>query len=219
MMIRLDTLTCHDQMKGVEMSQYFDIGDETLWNPSNGVSRMFQRQVGVFEAELELPSGIGPMVNDECQISPDTFEIFVSALLAQHRKTHHTIRHALCEGFTATVLVLAERAGIKVDWTRHGAAPGSPARRGAGLHRGGRVRPCGRHNLVSGPPGEGTGVGTAYAPLTRATAYVVWITFPHRSPPQETIYDRRTPPSHARPTPLAHALPPARRYPDHLTEC
>ncbi|WP_432069145.1 DUF6086 family protein [Streptomyces sp. AA1529] len=125
-MIRLDTLTCHDQMKGVEMSQYFDIGDETLWNPSNGVSRMFQRQVGVFEAELELPSGIGPMVNDECQISPDTFEIFVSALLAQHRKTHHTIRHALCEGFTATVLVLAERAGIKVDWTRHGAAPEAP---------------------------------------------------------------------------------------------
>ncbi|MEV7247468.1 DUF6086 family protein [Streptomyces cyaneofuscatus] len=31
---------------------------------------MFQRQVAVFEAELELPSGIGPMENDECQITP-----------------------------------------------------------------------------------------------------------------------------------------------------
>ncbi|MFJ8798698.1 MULTISPECIES: DUF6086 family protein [unclassified Streptomyces] len=105
------------------MSQYFDIGDETLWNPSNGTSRMFQRQVAVFEAELELPSGIGPMENDECQISPDTFEAFVNALLARHRRTSHGIWLALSEGFTATVLVLAERAAIKVDWAPHGATP------------------------------------------------------------------------------------------------
>lgn len=30
---------------------------------------------------------------------------------------------ALSEGFTATVLVLAERAGIRVDWAQPGAAP------------------------------------------------------------------------------------------------
>ncbi len=30
------------------MSQYFHIGDETLWDPSNGASRMFRRQVAVF---------------------------------------------------------------------------------------------------------------------------------------------------------------------------
>lgn len=105
------------------MSQYFDIGDETLWNPSNGASRMFQRQVVVFEAELKLPSGIGPMENDECQISPDTFEVFVNALLAKHRRTSHAIWLALAEGFTATALVLAERAGIKVDWALLGATP------------------------------------------------------------------------------------------------
>ncbi|MFE9435402.1 DUF6086 family protein [Streptomyces sp. NPDC006640] len=105
------------------MSQYFDIGDETLWNPSNGTSRMFQRQVAVFEAELELPSGIGPMENDECQISPETFEAFVNALLARHRRTSHAIWLALSEGFTATVLVLAERAAVNVDWARHGATP------------------------------------------------------------------------------------------------
>ncbi|GGT62786.1 DUF6086 family protein [Streptomyces purpureus] len=108
------------------MSQYFGLGDETLWNPSNGASRMFRRQVAVFEAELELPSGIGPMENDECQISPDTFETFVNALLAKHRRTSHAIWLALCEGFIATVLVLAERAAIKVDWERHGAAPEAP---------------------------------------------------------------------------------------------
>lgn len=105
------------------MSQYFDIGDETLWNPSNGASRMFQRQVAVFEAELELPSGIGPMENDECQITPDTFEAFVNALLAKHRRTSHAIWLALADGFTATVLVLAERAGVTVDWALLGAVP------------------------------------------------------------------------------------------------
>lgn len=105
------------------MSQYFDVGDETLWNPSNGASRMFQRQVALFEAELELPSGIGPMENDTCEIDPATFETFVNALLAQHRRTSHAILLALCEGFTATVLVLAERAGIRVDWAQLGSAP------------------------------------------------------------------------------------------------
>lgn len=105
------------------MSQYYDLGEETLWNPSNGASRMFRRQVAVFEAELELPSGIGPMDWDECQIDPAVFETFVNALLAQHRRTSHAIVLALSEGFTATVLVLAERAGIRVDWEGLGAAP------------------------------------------------------------------------------------------------
>ncbi|MFE5656093.1 DUF6086 family protein [Streptomyces sp. NPDC056517] len=42
------------------------------------------------------------------------------------RRTSHTIWLALSEGFTATVLVLAERAVIKVDWARQGAAPEAP---------------------------------------------------------------------------------------------
>src|SRR4051812_40421513 len=94
------------------MSQYFDMGDQTLWNPSNGASRLFLRQLAVFEAELELPSGIGPMEADECQVDPVIFEVFVNALLVQHRRTQHAIMLALSEGFIATVLVLAERAGI-----------------------------------------------------------------------------------------------------------
>ncbi|PWK74277.1 hypothetical protein BCL76_1015 [Streptomyces sp. CG 926] len=105
------------------MSQYFDMGDVTLWNPSNGASRMFRRQVPVFEAELGLGSGIGPMENDECQIDPIAFADFVDALLVQHRRTSHAIVLALSEGFTATVVVLAERAGIRVDWERLGADP------------------------------------------------------------------------------------------------
>ncbi|MFE7184770.1 DUF6086 family protein [Streptomyces erythrochromogenes] len=108
------------------MSQYFDLGDETLWNPSNGASRMFQRHVALFEAELEPPSGIGPMENDECQIDPVALEVFVNALVARHRRTGHAITLALSEGFTATVVALAERAGIGLDWARLGADPAEP---------------------------------------------------------------------------------------------
>lgn len=98
------------------MSQYYDMGDETLWNPSNGASRLFITQVGVYQAELDLPSGIGPMQADECQIDPIVFKDFVDALLAWHRRTSHAVIAALSEGFLVTVLVLAERAGIEVNW-------------------------------------------------------------------------------------------------------
>ncbi|MEV0116875.1 DUF6086 family protein [Streptomyces sp. NPDC050844] len=104
------------------MSQCYGIGDETLWNPSNGASRLFMSQVSVYQAELGLSSGIGPMQADECQIDPLVFKAFVDALLAWHRRASHAVMAALSEGFVATVLVLAERAGIDVKWQPAGFA-------------------------------------------------------------------------------------------------
>ncbi|MFJ7272557.1 DUF6086 family protein [Streptomyces sp. NPDC099050] len=98
------------------MSQYYDLGAETLWNPSNGAARLFHRQVAVFEAELGLASGIGPMENDECQIDPAVLGVFTEALVIRHGRTGHAVIRALSEGFVATVLVLAERAGVDVHW-------------------------------------------------------------------------------------------------------
>ncbi|MBY8889245.1 DUF6086 family protein [Streptomyces sp. PTM05] len=96
------------------MSQYFDLGKQTLWNPSNGAARLFLRQVYVFEAELGLPSGLGQMRDDECQIDPAALKTFAEALLEQHLRTSHTVMIALSEGFVATMLVLSERAGIEL---------------------------------------------------------------------------------------------------------
>ncbi|MGY5128245.1 DUF6086 family protein [Streptomyces nigrescens] len=98
------------------MSQYFDMGDRTLWNPSNGASRLFMSQVHVYQNEVGLPSGIGPREADGCQIDPTIFKAFVDALLAWHRRTSHAVMATLSEGFVVTVLVLAERAGIEVNW-------------------------------------------------------------------------------------------------------
>ncbi|MGW4443511.1 DUF6086 family protein [Streptomyces sp. NPDC004682] len=105
------------------MSQDFLLGDETLWNPSNGAARLFRRQVEVFEAELGLPSGIGPLHSDESQLDLSLFTPFVHALLTHHRHTTHAVILSLSEGFTATVLVLAERAGVDLNWTELAAMP------------------------------------------------------------------------------------------------
>ena len=64
------------------MSQYYEVGGLTLWNPSSGASRLFLRQVALFEEEVGLPSGIGPMEADETEVSPALFGAFVSALMA-----------------------------------------------------------------------------------------------------------------------------------------
>ncbi|MGW8699689.1 DUF6086 family protein [Streptomyces eurythermus] len=110
------------------MSMYFDIGDETLWNPSNGAGRLFLRQVGVFEAELGLPSGIGQGKYwgdpDTLEVDPAVFAEFVRGLVAWHCRTGHAVISALSEGFVATAIALARRAGIDVEMPEPGPGPG-----------------------------------------------------------------------------------------------
>jgi hypothetical protein len=98
------------------VSQYYALGDVTLWNPSNGASRLFLRQLALFEEEIGLRSGIGPMESDEAQVSREVFETFVAALLAWRGRSAHAVMAALSDGFIATVLVLAERADVAVRW-------------------------------------------------------------------------------------------------------
>lgn len=109
------------------MSQYYDLGDVRLWNPSQGASRLFLRQVALFEEELGLVSGIGPMEADEAEVSLGSFEEFVGALLAWRARTGHAVIQALSDGFIATCLVLAERGGATLGWPESAADD-------AGLH-------------------------------------------------------------------------------------
>lgn len=110
------------------MSQYYDLGDRTLWNPSNGASRLFLREVAVFEAELGVPSGIGPVENDVCRVDPAALGVFVDALVDRYRRTGHAVIRTLSEGFVATMLVLAERADVAVRWEPPESDPGAEVR-------------------------------------------------------------------------------------------
>ncbi|MFF3849148.1 DUF6086 family protein [Streptomyces sp. NPDC002328] len=100
------------------MSIYFEVGDETLWNPSDGAGRLFLRQVELFEADLGLPSGIGPgrFPGDPSTlaVAPAVYAEFVHGLVARHCRTGHAVILTLSEGFVATAVALARRAGIEV---------------------------------------------------------------------------------------------------------
>jgi len=106
------------------MSTYFDMGDETLWNPSSGAGRLFLRQVEVFEAELGLPSGIGqgkyPGDPDTLEVDPAVYAEFACRLVDWHCRAGHAVILALSEGFVATVVALARRAGIEVGMPEPG---------------------------------------------------------------------------------------------------
>ncbi|GLW47157.1 hypothetical protein Stsp02_28190 [Streptomyces sp. NBRC 14336] len=106
------------------MSMYFDMGDETLWNPSSGAGRLFVGQVEVVETELRLPSGIGQGKHwgdsDTLEVGPALFAEFVRGLLAQHDRTRHPVFRALSEGFVATAVALARRAGDRGGAARAG---------------------------------------------------------------------------------------------------
>ncbi|MFI9251078.1 DUF6086 family protein [Streptomyces sp. NPDC053069] len=106
------------------MSMYFDMGDETLWNPSSGAGRLFLRQVEVFEAELKLPSGIGQGKYggdpDTLEVDPVVYAEFARGLVAWHCRTGHSVILALSEGFVATAVALARRAGIEVEMPEPG---------------------------------------------------------------------------------------------------
>ncbi|MEV0545281.1 DUF6086 family protein [Nocardia salmonicida] len=115
------------------MSQYYELDGTTLWNPSNGASRLFLNQVGFFEEELGVSSGIGPMESDVCEVTPVVLEVFLATVLAWRGRTGHAVVQALSDGFLATLLVIAERAGVTMPWA-------APSDRGTGGMHDAQVR-------------------------------------------------------------------------------
>lgn len=98
------------------MSQYYEVAGEPVWNPGHQTSKLFLAYVRVYEQHLAVPSGFGPMENDECQIDPAAFEEFVTTLLAWYERTGSRVLGSLVEGFLAPLLALAERVGVEVRW-------------------------------------------------------------------------------------------------------
>jgi hypothetical protein len=98
----------------VLVSQYFQVGDRVLWNPSNVVAELFVRTAEALAPTADVPSGIGPREADEYQIDMAAFGAFVDALVRRYTSSRHPILNSLLEGFIATALVLVQRAGRTV---------------------------------------------------------------------------------------------------------
>ncbi|MEU9844057.1 DUF6086 family protein [Actinomadura sp. NPDC048032] len=93
------------------MSQFFQIGERVLWNPATGVAQVFLRAAESFAALTDLPTGLGPMDADECEIDIDVFSAFVDTLIDRYTRSNHVILRSLMQGFTATAIVLVTRGG------------------------------------------------------------------------------------------------------------
>lgn len=93
------------------VSQYFQIGDLVLWNPASRVAELFFRTSEAIAPTVRLQTGIAPVVADEYEIDLDTFTVFADAVVHRYLSSSHTILRSMLEGFTATALVMVERAG------------------------------------------------------------------------------------------------------------
>jgi hypothetical protein len=119
---------CADNYRKVGlMSCSFEIGDNVLWSPSNTIARLFKGQVEAVAAAFAVDSGLGEIVEDECEIELPAFEKFVAEAARQYGRATHPVLRSLTVSVIAVASVLVERAcgrlpdaqpGQEADWAQ-----------------------------------------------------------------------------------------------------
>ncbi|WEV26091.1 DUF6086 family protein [Streptomyces sp. 71268] len=97
------------------MSCFFRVADRDVWNPSNSIARLFIAEAEGIASLLSESTGIGPVVDDECELNATSFAAFATALLRRHWSTNHPIMRSLLEGVAGIVFVLASRSEIDLQ--------------------------------------------------------------------------------------------------------
>ncbi|GAA2615630.1 DUF6086 family protein [Streptomyces tubercidicus] len=96
------------------MSCFFRIDDRDVWNPSNLVANAFIGQALALSKLLDQKTGIGPIVDDECEINKGDFLQFTTILIHRHRDTANPALRILLEGVASICLVLLERSETRI---------------------------------------------------------------------------------------------------------
>jgi hypothetical protein len=97
------------------MSCFFRIGNNDVWNPSNLVAKVFVEQVATLSHLTHMDSGVGAIVDDECEIDCIKFSDFTISLLGKYNSTNNTALKSLFEGALIICLILLERAGTQIQ--------------------------------------------------------------------------------------------------------
>ncbi|MFJ8472000.1 DUF6086 family protein [Kitasatospora sp. NPDC094011] len=87
------------------------MGDEIVWDPSNTVARLFTGEAVAVASAFNLESGIGEIIEDECELDLPVLEAFLADLVRRYHEATHPILRSLTVGFIATASVLVDRAG------------------------------------------------------------------------------------------------------------
>lgn len=93
------------------VSCYFQVDGNDVWNPSNSVARLFVDQGGSLSRLLNVKSGIGDIVEDECRVDRQAFEVFTALLVVKYQEANNAALQSLLSGFIPIALVLVQRAG------------------------------------------------------------------------------------------------------------
>lgn len=96
------------------MSCYFQVGDHEVWNPSNSLARAFLGQADALSRLVREDTGLGEIVEDECEIDPVAFPAFVDALVKAYQDSNNEALRALLKGFVSVALVLVDRMEVEV---------------------------------------------------------------------------------------------------------
>lgn len=83
-----------------------------VWNPSDSLARAFIGQADALSQLVGKETGLGEIVEDECDINTAVFGEFLDALAQTYRDSHNEALRALLTGFLSVSLVLAERIGL-----------------------------------------------------------------------------------------------------------
>lgn len=97
------------------MSCFIRIAEQDVWNPSNGVAKLFIAQAEAIASLLDERTGIGPIIDDECELDDVAFPVFVGILLRRHWSTNHPVLRNLLVGVAGAAFVLVSRADIDVQ--------------------------------------------------------------------------------------------------------
>ncbi|MGO4430062.1 DUF6086 family protein, partial [Streptomyces sp. MCAF7] len=93
------------------MSCFFQIEGKDVWNPSNFVAQLFIEEARALARSMGLESGIGDIVDDECELSTAEFLAFTAALTKRHWNTNNPTLKDLLSAVTGINCVLLDRAG------------------------------------------------------------------------------------------------------------
>ncbi|CCB74094.1 MULTISPECIES: DUF6086 family protein [Streptomycetaceae] len=92
------------------MSYYFEVGDETVWNPASRVGELYVGMLEAAAAVLKVPSGLTPGA-DESYIDMPVFEVLVQKMLAYRIEVGHPAMSIMLDGILPLSIMLVEKGG------------------------------------------------------------------------------------------------------------
>jgi hypothetical protein len=94
------------------VSCFFEVDEETVWNPSTASGRLFVGCARAMEEFCGADSGVSDIVDDESTVDADVFREFYGRLATLVGGTKNVVVHALTGEFLVMCAVLLERAGV-----------------------------------------------------------------------------------------------------------